>query len=77
MEKHENLMQSDPNIENSEESNESHVRRQVTSLEDSASTPAEEDWEYVTGYKLTVVMAACTMAGFLMFLDTSIVATVS
>jgi len=48
-----------------------------TSLEESATTPAEEDWEYVTGIRLAVVLAACTLFGFLMLLDTSIVATVS
>ena len=40
-------------------------------------TDACDEWEYITGYKLLVVIAACTMAGFLMLLDTSIIATVS
>ncbi|KAE9372630.1 putative MFS multidrug transporter [Stipitochalara longipes BDJ] len=45
------------------------------SVEDSTRTPFDEEWEYVTGYKLIVVIGASTMAGFLMLLDTSIVAT--
>jgi hypothetical protein len=34
----------------------------------------EEEW--LTGYKLTIIMVALTLAAFLMLLDTSIVATV-
>lgn len=49
-----------------------------TSSEDLPTlTSTEGDLEYVTGFKLTIVIAACTTAGFLMLLDTSIVATVS
>jgi hypothetical protein len=36
-------------------------------------TPIED---YITGIKLVLVIVACTTAGFLMLLDTSIVATV-
>jgi hypothetical protein len=39
------------------------------------TTAVEE--EYVTGIKLVLIIASCTTAGFLMLLDTSIVATVS
>ena len=37
----------------------------------------EGEWEYVTGFKLAVVIGAVTIVCFLMMLDTSIVATVS
>jgi hypothetical protein len=78
MEKHDNLLGAHPNLENSVEPNENRDNGKDTSLEDSTRIPTEEEeWEYITGYKLIVVIAASTMAGFLMFLDSSIVATVS
>lgn len=76
MEKHESLVPKHQNLHNSEADNGNLDRGKDTSLEDSTRTPAEE-WEYVTGYKLIVVMGACTMASFLVFLGTSIVATAS
>ena len=36
-----------------------------------------EDYEYVTGFKLAIVIASVTMVFFLVMLDLSIVATVS
>ena len=36
----------------------------------------EGDWEYVTGFKLHVVIVTVTLACFTMLLDTSIVSTV-
>lgn len=39
--------------------------------------PKAEEEEWVTGFKLAVIVAAVTMAAFLMLLDVSIVATVS
>jgi hypothetical protein len=39
--------------------------------------PEAEEEEWVTGLKLAVIVAAITMAAFLMLLDVSIVATVS
>ena len=77
MEKHEKLVVSHPNLGSSDEANENQDHGKDASLEDSTRTSAEKEWEYVTGYKFVVVMAACTMAGFVMFLDRSIVATVS
>jgi hypothetical protein len=77
MEKHEKLVTFHPNLGNLDDANEIQDHGKDVSLEDSTRTPAEKEWENVTRYKLAVVMAACTMAGFLMFLDTSIVATVS
>jgi hypothetical protein len=41
-----------------------------------ATIPNPEEWEYVTGFKLLVAIAAVTAAIFIMLLDTSIVATV-
>jgi hypothetical protein len=42
------------------------------------NNPADtEEEEWVTGLRLVVIVAALTMAAFLMLLDTSIVATVS
>ena len=38
--------------------------------------PQEEEWEYVTGYKLFAVIGVVTLACFIMLLDTSIIATV-
>jgi hypothetical protein len=43
----------------------------------SATPEEEEEWEYVTGIKLAVVIIAVTAACFIMLLDTSIVVTVS
>jgi hypothetical protein len=77
MEKHESLVSKHQNPHKSEADNTNLDHGKDTSLKDSTKTPAEEGWEYVTGYKLIVVMGACTMAGFLVFLDTSIVVTVS
>lgn len=37
----------------------------------------EEDYEYISGYKVFVVLAAITLTTFLALLDTTIVATVS
>jgi hypothetical protein len=65
------------NLHKSEADNGNLDHGKDTSLEGSTSTPAEEEWEYVTGYKLIVVMGACTVADFLTSLDTLIVATVS
>lgn len=36
-----------------------------------------DDWEYVTGYKLWIILSAVTLACFTMLLDTSIIVTVS
>lgn len=41
-----------------------------------ASPAGEDDHGYVTGVKLTVVMISVTLVGFLIMLDTSIIATV-
>lgn len=64
-------------LANSDEPSPNQDHENDTSLEDAAGTRTEKDWEYITGYKLIVVIAATTMAGFIMFLDTSIIATVS
>jgi hypothetical protein len=82
MEKHESLVSKHQNPHKSEADNGNldhgkGTSLKDTSLKDSTRTPAEEEWKYVTGYKLIDVMGACTVAGFLMSLDTSIVATVS
>lgn len=39
--------------------------------------PDSDEEEYVTGFKMVIVLVAVTAASFLMLLDTSIVATVS
>lgn len=46
---------------------------------DSAQLPkdVDEDYEYITGLKLAVVVVAVTVVVFLMMLDTSIIGTVS
>jgi hypothetical protein len=38
---------------------------------------ADDDYEYITGIKLLIVVSAVTLVAFLMLLDTSIIATVS
>lgn len=48
--------------------------RQPSSQE--RSIPATDEWEYVTGFKLYLVVAAVAIVAFLMLLDVSIVATV-
>jgi len=40
-------------------------------------TKSEDEWEYITGVKLYLVIGMVTLACFIMLLDTSIVATVS
>ncbi|KAH8799833.1 major facilitator superfamily-domain-containing protein [Xylogone sp. PMI_703] len=59
--------------------NQEHVNEEVdgssTALEEKSPAPAEDESEYISGFKLAAVVASCTMAGFLMLLDTSIVAT--
>jgi hypothetical protein len=48
------------------------------SLETTDSTVlAEEEHEYLTGFKLLVTMFSLTFVGFLMLLDVSVVSTVS
>ena len=44
---------------------------------DSTVTEKEKEWEYITGFKALIVLAAVTLAAFLMLLDNSIIATVS
>ncbi|RFU24275.1 hypothetical protein B7463_g12062, partial [Scytalidium lignicola] len=46
-----------------------------TPVEEKSPAAAEDELEYITGFKLAAVVASCTLAGFLMLLDTSIVAT--
>lgn len=41
------------------------------------SSPAEDEDEYVTGFKLIIVIVAVTLVCFLMMLDMSIIVTVS
>ena len=41
------------------------------------SKPAEPEHEYITGFKLWIVIASITLCCFLMMLDTSIIVTVS
>jgi hypothetical protein len=41
------------------------------------ATKSEEEWEYITGVKLFLVIGTVTLACFIMLLDTSIVATAS
>lgn len=77
MEKQDTLPPQHYSLDNQDVADEKRGRRKDTSLEDSTTIPAEGDWEFVTGFQLTLVIAACTTAGFLMLLDTSIVATVS
>lgn len=38
--------------------------------------PKEEEWEYITGFRLMAVTFVITLACFVLLLDTSIVATV-
>jgi hypothetical protein len=41
------------------------------------SASGNNDWEYITGWKLLVVIVTICMAAFIIWLDTSIVSTVS
>jgi len=38
--------------------------------------PVEDDYEYVTGFKLATIIACITLVAFLLMLDQSIIATV-
>jgi hypothetical protein len=75
MEKQDTLPLQHHGLDSQDVANEKRDDPKDTSLKD--STTPEGDWEYATGLNLTIVIAACTTAGFLMLLDTSIVATVS
>jgi hypothetical protein len=75
MEKQDTLPLQHHSLESQDVAKEKRDDPKDTSLED--STMPEGNQEYVTGFKLTIVIAACTTAGFIMLLDTSIVATVS
>jgi len=37
---------------------------------------SEDEYQYVAGFKLTIVMVSMTLVGFLIMLDTSIISTV-
>jgi hypothetical protein len=37
---------------------------------------SEDEYQYVTSFKLTIVMVSVTLVGFLIMLDTSIISTV-
>ena len=41
------------------------------------SSPLQDQYEYVTGFKLVIVIVAITLVAFLMMLDMSIIVTVS
>lgn len=43
----------------------------------SSGQESSEEYEYVTGFKLAIVIASVTMVFFLVMLDLSIIATVS
>ena len=77
MEKKDNAAPPHPSPQSFDSTPETQLNGNKISSDDSAETPIDEEHEYVTGYKLFAVIGACTMAGFLMFLDSSIVATVS
>ena len=49
----------------------------VENQKDGVAGPTEPEWEYITGLKLALVIAAVTLACFLMLLDNSIITTVS
>jgi len=76
MEKKESPASELPPSQNFDSTLETQRAGKETSL-DHSPAPIDEKYEYVTGYKLFVVIGASTVAGFLMLLDTSIVATVS
>jgi hypothetical protein len=76
MEKDDKAASPHPSPPNFDSTPETQLNGKETSLDDPTNTPIDEEHEYVTGYKLFVVIGASTVAGFLMLLDTSIVATV-
>jgi len=41
-----------------------------------SSPPVEDDYQYVTGFKLATITASITLVAFLIMLDQSIIATV-
>ena len=49
---------------------------QTSNVSIGASAP-DDEWEYLTGLKLTTVVSLLSIAAFIIWLDTSIVATVS
>jgi hypothetical protein len=53
MGKHENHVSKHQNVHKSEADNGNLDHGKDTSLKDSTRTPAEEEWEYVTGYRIT------------------------
>ena len=74
---------SDPSLHSNEKEHEAikHVpapivpATEAVAAADKAADPSEEEHEYVTGFKLLIIMISVTLVAFLMLLDTSIIAT--
>ncbi len=61
---------------NQSQSDESQQAETKPDVPQSGTATDGDDWEYVTGYKLWMILSAVTLACFTMLLDTSIVVTV-
>jgi hypothetical protein len=55
---------------------ESSIPDQLTDSPVETAASGDEDYKYVTGFKLAIVIISVTFVAFLMMLDTAIVATV-
>ena len=82
MEKHDTpaskiAFQHQPPDQNKEESTEKISTSSVNShISGHQAGSSDDEYVYVTGFKLMIVMVSVTLVGFLIMLDTSIVATV-
>lgn len=69
-----------PSLEVKDEKSQETTTASIESSLDNAKKsedPKEEEWEYITGFKLFAVTFMITLACFILLLDTSIVATVN
>ena len=71
------LEKSPETVANQSKSDESQPPETKSDITQPGTATDGDDWEYVTGYKLWMILSAVTLACFTMLLDTSIIVTVT
>ena len=66
-----------PNGDNEEPQRQTLGSNPISSESVNKQETSDQEYQYVTGFKLAVVIGSVTMVCFLLFLDLSIIATVS
>jgi hypothetical protein len=64
------------NTDNSKAVEETQIPQQLSDASIETASAGEDDYEYVTGFKLAIVTISVTLVAFLIMLDTSIISTV-